>query len=48
LKYRYKPAPPRRVRHVTIIGTLLSAGMVWLAADVLRPVAPLLSLFVRW
>ena len=31
-----------------VVGTLLSAGMAWLAADVLQPMAPLLSLFVRW
>ena len=48
MKYQFKPAPPRRVRRVMIVGTLLSAAMVWLAADVLQPMAPLMNLFVRW
>ncbi len=48
LKYQHKTVQPRHLRNITVVGTLLSAAMVWLAADVLRPMAPLLGLFVRW
>ncbi len=48
MRYQPKVVAPRHVRHIMVVGTLLSAGMAWLAADVLQPMTPLLGLFVRW